>query len=314
MKRIVFIIALMLAISSCNKQINKFDYQQFDSTPTLNAILTAGDTIWAQVSLANKLNAVHPTICKDAEVFFYKDGEFLEKLKFDDESQLFIGDNIVESEHSYSCKVVIPDFDTVKASTFIPQKPQVVDFEVIELGYVNNDGEQRPSYLLTFATNPDKDLFYNTKFWTRMEQCNGYSSSHYEGDIVLSYETDDPVLLNEGIQQLVFSNKLITDETYTLKINGGFSSYSSGASFGAPNDSIPKPIHGKIVVSMNGLSESLYNYLKSFYKYYEADPYDNLFLGIINPTNYYSNVENGIGIFGAQACYVSDTIYYNMDR
>lgn len=97
-----------------------------------------------------------------------------------------------------------------------------------------------------------------------------------------------------------------------MKIDGYFSKMFSTKFDISEEDA--EPLREKIVIHFNGISESLYQYLKSYYTYVDLDGYENLFLGTITPINLYGNVENGLGIFGACACFESDTIYYNLER
>ena len=116
------------------------------------------------------------------------------------------------------------------------------------------------------------------------------------------------MLLNEGSDQLLFSNEIITDTNYTLKVNATFNSHSH-SSYGnsVEYDSIVRK--GYVVVSMSGISESGYHYRKSQEAYQEPDAYTNLFLGVITPLNLYSNVGNGRGVFAAIAPMTCDTVF-----
>lgn len=311
MKSIHIMLILIVLLSSCRKKVDDFEYIKSEPKPTLISILTAGEKSWAQVSLANQLCDVHPTICKDAEVLFFKDGTFLEKLIFDNESQLYVGESIIESEHSYTCKAVLPNFDTLTANTKVPNKPRYTGIEVVENAVVDDEGKSRPAFLMTFSVDTTIVQYFNAALDCNLIYSNGIRKYNFKGHVSDNYDNEDPVLLETGTHSLLFTNNIINDTSYTMKINGSFSSTYSEPCYEGDE---PQPFHGKIVVRMNGLSESLYNFLKSYYQHYEADAYDNIFIGAITPTNYYSNVENGLGIFGAQACYVSDTIYYNMNR
>ena len=122
-----------------------------------------------------------------------------------------------------------------------------------------------------------------------------------------SINTDDPVLLNEGSDRLLFSNEIIRDTTYTLKVNTSFSSHSYG---GQHSGSILVR-SGYVVVNMHGLSESCFRYLKSQESFEEPDGNTNLFLGVITLLNPYGNVKNGCGLFAAIAPMSCDTLFIN---
>ncbi len=116
-----------------------------------------------------------------------------------------------------------------------------------------------------------------------------------------------PVLLNEGSDRLLFSNEIITDTTYTMKVNAWFSSHGwDGQHTGGVMERM-----GKVVVRMHGLSESAYHYMKSQNAFEKPDAYTNLFLGVVAPLNLYSNVGNGRGLFAAIAPMACDTLFIN---
>lgn len=310
MKRyLIFLFAVSLFVS-CRKQVLNYNAPAFEAKPVLNAILTAGEPVWAQVSLAQALDSAHAIIFSDADVQLLVNGQFVEKLHYDSGRELYVGTTVAECGKQYTCKVGIDGFAPMEANTTIPPVPVLKDVDILGNAYVNGEGESLPAFLLTFATDPSCGLYYGIQIDAEMSYCDGIKSVRYMGQMNFSPDTDDPVLLNEGYEYLVFSNTIICQDEYTLKVNPYFNMVGSCWSSSYDEESV-EPLHGKLVVHMDGLSESLYNYLKSYYTYTEHGAHDNLFLGVTTPFNYYSNVENGYGIFGARSCFVSDTIYYN---
>lgn len=308
MKKNLIILIVVLLLVSCRKQVLNYNAPAFEAKPVLNAILTAGEPVWAQVSLAQGLDSAHAFICNNADVRLFVDDVFAEKLHYDWGTGLYKGNTIIECGKRYSCKVAVANYDTLYSSTIVPIVPRIKAVEVYEDGSITYDNEIRPSFFVTFATEPEQLLYYEIYIYGKMSQCNGYCSILYNGSVVDSHTNDDAVLLDSGSDYFIFNNSTITDTCYRMKINGEFDHMIRCYS-----DSLQsvEPLHGKLVVHMDGLSESLYNYLKSYYTYTEHGAHDNLFLGVTTPFNYYSNVENGYGIFGARSCFVSDTIYYN---
>lgn len=310
-RRLLVLLLVLAAFASCRKQVADFEYPDFEATPTLNAILAEGKPVWAQVSLTQRLDSIHPAICSDAEVLLFVDGQFAERLQFDAGTQLYHGQTRPECGRQYGCKVIVPGHDTLSAFTVMPERPIYKSLEIIENAIVNDEGEACPAFLLTFKADPMQRLYYQASIWTDLASCDGKCRYSYHGTMHSSYNADDPVLMNEGSEMLVFSNELIHDSIYTMKINGYFTNQSW--SYGGNMESEIEPLHGKIVVHMEGLCESYYRYLKSYYSHFEIDGYSNLFIGTIAPVNHYGNVDNGLGIFGGCASFTSDTIFYNME-
>ena len=311
-KPIILFLFVALTLSGCRKQVSNYDRPDFDPQPTLNAVLQEGLPVWAQVTFAQGLDSVHPSACENAEVLFYVDGQFAERLQHEGDG-LYVGETTAEALHEYACKVIIPGYDTLFAQTQMPEKPVVTHVEIMENATMDEEGNACPAIMISFNTNPNKNLYYQSSIdaaFFSYFYYNGqvYNSTDAKGTMHTSINTDDPVLLNEGSSQLLFSNEIITDTTYTLKVNASFNSHSySSQGYEVEYDSIVRK--GYVVVSMSGISESGYHYRKSQEAYQEPDAYTNLFLGVITPLNLYSNVGNGRGVFAAIAPMTCDTVF-----
>ena len=312
-KSIILFLFAAFVFSGCRKQVSDYERPDFDAQPTLNAVLQKDQPVWAQVTFAQGLDSVHPAPCTNAEVLLYVDGQFTEKLQYDGKG-LYVGETTAEALHEYACKVVIPGFDTLFAQTKMPEKPVVTGVEIMDNATVDDEGRPCPAILVTFRTDPNQNLYYRSNIYAGFRNnfydaethtYLGYSTA--QGNMSSSINTDDPVLLNEGSSALLFSNEIINDTTYTLKVNAYFSSLGwGGQHYGGI-----KETSGEVVVRMHGLSESAFQYMKSQNAFEEPDAYSNLFLGVISPINLYSNVENGRGVFAAIAPMTCDTIFIN---
>ena len=312
MKRflLLFFVAT-LGLNSCRKQVPGYEYPDFDLEPTLNAVLINGEPIQVYLSMAQRLDSVHPTACTDAEVLLYRDGEFVEQLAHHGNGR-YTGSSVAEALHEYSCKAAIPGYDTLYARTEVPTRPEVTDVNIIENATLDEEGNACPAILVTFMTDPDRRLYYQmsiaaTFFYHYYYLGEIYNNTGSVGSMDGSINTDDPVLLNEGSDLLLFSNEIIHDTAYTLKVNASYSGYHSTSGSYVVYDSIVR--RGFVVVSMSGIAESCYQYRKSQEAYQAPDAYTNLFLGTITPLNLYNNVENGRGLFTAIAPMTSDTVF-----
>lgn len=307
---LLFLFAV-IALTGCRKQVSDYEYPDFNPQPTLNAVLQEDQPVWAQVTFAQGLDSVHPAPCTNAEVLLYVDGQFAERLQHVGDG-LYVGETLAEALHEYACKVVVPGFDTLFAQTEMPEKPVVSSVEIMENATVDDEGRPCPAFLVTFRTDPNRNLYYSSNIYASFK--NNYYDAQYHsylghstesGTMSASINTDDPVLLNEGSDRLLFSNAIITDTTYTMKVNAWFSNHGWG---GQHTGGVIER-SGKVVVRMHGLSESAYHYMKSQDAFEEPDAYTNLFLGVVTPLNLYSNVENGRGVFAAIAPMTCDTIF-----
>ncbi|MBQ3353561.1 MAG: DUF4249 family protein [Bacteroidales bacterium] len=309
---VVLFLLLTMVFTACRKQVPGYEYPDFDPEPTMNAVLINGEPIQVYLSMAQRLDSVHPTPCTNAEVLLYRDGELVEQLAHHGNGR-YTGSFVAEALHEYSCKVVIPGYDTLYAHAEVPAQPVVKDVNIIENATLDEDGNACPAIMITFKTDPDKRLYYQSSidaafFYYYYYLGMIYNSTGTRGSMNHSINTDDPVLLNEGSDLLLFSNEIISDTTYTLKVNASFNSHSYSSSGQAVTfDSIVRS--GYVVVSMSGIAESCYQYRKSQEAFQAPDAYTNLFLGTITPLNLYSNVENGRGLFTAIAPVTCDTVF-----
>ena len=313
MKRfLLLLLVATLGLVSCRKQVPGYEYPDFSQEPTLNAVLINGKSIQVYLSMAQRLDSVHPIPCTDAEVLLYKDGEFVEQLTHRGDGR-YKGTTVAEALHDYSCKVFIPGYDTLYAHAEVPQRPVVTEVNIIENATLDEEGNACPAIMITFKTDPQQRLFYQSSidaafFYYYYYNGQIYNSTGTKGTMNGSINADDPVLLNEGSSLLLFSNEIIYDTTYTLKVNASFNSHSySSSGQTVVFDSIVRS--GYVVVSMSGIAESCYQYRKSQEASQAPDAYTNLFLGTITPLNLYSNVENGRGLFTAIAPVTCDTVF-----
>ncbi len=305
-KPIILFLFAALVFCSCRKQVSDYDRPDFDPQPTLNAVLQEDQPVWAQVTFAQCLDSVHPAPCTDAEVLLYVDGQFTEILQHEGKG-LYVGETTTEALHEYACKVIIPGYDTLFAQTEMPEKPVVTHVEIMENATVNDEGNPCAAVLVTFSNNPNRKTYFKANIEAMFKyQYDAGGCGTITSHVGTSINTDDPVLLNEGSSLLLFSNEIIRDTVYTLKVNTSINGYGfSGQATGTYTRT------GYVVVSMHGVSESAYRYLKSQDANGEPDAYTNLFLGTITPINLYSNVENGRGVFAAIAPMTCDTIFIN---
>ena len=308
-KTVLLLLAAMAAFGGCRKQITGYERPDYNPQPSLSAILCEGQPVWAQVSFAQGLDSVHPTACENAEVLLFVDGQFAERLPYEGDG-LYVGQTIAEANHDFACKVVIPGFDTLFAQTRMPEKPVVTDVEIMDNATVDDEGRPCMAILITFRNTPEKRLFFIANMDAHIHMANGAGYIHYDDAVGSSINTDDPVLLNEGSDRLLFSNEIITDTSYTMKVNTSFSSHGWGGS--QLGQTYIRT--GYVVVRMHGLSESAYHYMKSRNAFDEPDAYTNLFLGVITPVNLYDNVENGLGVMAAIAPMTCDTVFLNPEN
>jgi hypothetical protein len=292
MRKLFPLVLIFISLASCKKPVSNHEYPFFEATPTFNAFLVEGDSVKVSLSMAQSPDSASSQVCKDAEMLLFVDDVLVGHLVFDSESEFYCSDLIAESGKKYSFKAVMAGYDTLSASVEIPLKPEITDVDLLELAGINEDGEAYPSLLVSFKTDPRQELYYRiiVKAVFRI-----FGEVHVN-TIISSDYVDDPVLLHEGMDILVFSNEIIDDTVYTIKINEAYNKTF---------------FSDKLVVCLQSISKDYYQYLKSYALYQQSiEATEDISLGVVQPFNLFGNVENGLGVLGGCAAMEYDTVYF----
>ena len=114
----------MSVLCGCESDYNG-DFPESKPKPVVNALLAADSTFCLKLSLPSSTpldNSFQPI--SDAVVDLWENSVFLGQAIFMGNG-LYKLDSILKSGSSYSVKVAIPGYDTIHASTVIPQSPSV---------------------------------------------------------------------------------------------------------------------------------------------------------------------------------------------
>lgn len=123
-----------------------------------------------------------------------------------------------------------------------------------------------------------------------------------ESHSLLAINISDPILLNEGLPVLVFSNENITEEMYTMYIE-----YNATYDLKRENNEYRRAIT-PILIELQSIDSSYYHYLKSAYLYERGLTESNIG-EIYGVYQLFSNIPGGYGLFGAYSVYKYDTIF-----
>jgi hypothetical protein len=190
----------------------------------------------------------------------------------------------VEPGKLYQCRVYIEGYDPVICSDSLPMPNTILKIEHIRVAGIDDEGYAYPAIKFTFPNNPGELCYY--------EAVIRYKTGEKYWRIAGLKEITDPVLLAEGLQMAVFSNKQIKGDSYTMVLN-----YSTGSSQWYP-----------FVLELRSISYHYYLYLKQLYLY-DLGRFPDFLSGVGNVFSLYSNVENGYGIFAGYSTFLSEMIY-----
>jgi hypothetical protein len=252
--------------------------------PVLNSLIKAGKPISAHVSLTSGMDTLQLSGLNNAIVELFVDDEFAELL-IPGEGGWFVSSVIAQVDKAYSFRMQIPGYEMVTARTTIPQSFALLNINHIAIAGKEEQGETFPAIHFTFENNPDDELFFEV-----------HISSLADLRTIV-----DPVLLNEGIPLLLFSNQLISEEQYTMKVN-----YTTGSHSGIDGRWVTNLY--PFVVELRSVSKDYYQFTRQKYLY-ETGRFPEFGLGANIAFPLHSNVEGGYGIVAGFSSVVSDTIY-----
>jgi hypothetical protein len=318
---ILFILSAVFAFFSCTNEI-EFTGEQQQAMLVLNSFLTPDSVVKVQLTRSKffleddtKFEAI-----ANAEVKLFVNGSFVEKLNYSTNGY-YSGSYFPKENDIVKFVAYAPQLAEVNASTNIVPKQLIigVDSSSVSLGeapmvqYHSQNGGPYITDTIGFSSTIGLDL--RVRFKDEPTVKNYYrlvlkGKSYFEDGQVLespvNSTTDDLVFGNNSADILgemssyssynEFSDQLIDGETYELKtrVFYSFVKYKDNSTKPtSPNVGIKTITKQELVVELQSISESYYQYLKSMKANQGGD---NFFS---EPVQVYSNIVNGIGILGS---------------
>ncbi len=280
------ILILLLALTFCGCiELVTDQFPEHDPVPVIYSTLVAGECVELNISFSSKLDSNDFVFVKYADVSLFANSQFIEKLEYNSEGN-YSSEHLVQEECEYSCKITIPGYEDLEVSTYVPTKSCIKSIiQICEAG-INEEGMIYPSVEVSFRNDPDKIQYFELSikdiYWT---------SDTTMSDVWL-INIIDPVILNEGIPESIFSNEIMGDSIYNmlLNIDTGSARRSGGELYMIYSDALQ--------IELRSVSEEYYLFKKSQYLY-EMGRWGD---GIVTPMgskSLYSNIENAYGIFSA---------------
>lgn len=274
----------------CRKLVDT-EYHNFIPSPVINSIIKAGDKLYVHASVNSKYDAQEINGMENAVVKLFADDIFIEQLSSTGNG-LFISEISAEPMVEYVLQVSIPGFSDAICKTIIPSATSISGIEHIAVAGKDVEGVTYPAIKFNFHTIPHEDQYFEARI--RLIR-NG---NECLADII---NITDPILLNEGLPLSVFSNNLIHDTTYTMRIN-----YTTGSSSSTGGSSYTNLF--PFILEIRSVSKDYYLFARQKYLY-DSGRFPEFGLSTNTAFPLYSNVENGYGIFAGYSVAVSDTIY-----
>jgi hypothetical protein len=301
------------AFTSCRKLITD-QFPDKEPKPVVNSIIRAGETIFMHVSLSGKIDTMQLSGAENATVQLYVDGVWVDNLVHTKNG--FYESNILgEQQKRYTFHVTIPNFSTIICETFLPNSEFIRSIQHINDAGRDSDGISCPALKITFTTNPEVRQYFQLNIATLWESylrdstgwfirdSNGNYISYYATGSIELLNLSDPVILGEGLPIPVFSNRMISDTTYTMYLE--YTTNSAGRDY--EDGPMIMGLY-PLLIELKSIDSSYYHYLRSLYLY-ERGLYSSWIGEIYPPHQLYSNINGGYGLVGSFSKHVADTIF-----
>ncbi len=284
------VLLVFVFFTACREFVTD-QFPDFDRRPTVNSILVAGKNVQLHLSFAAKLDSNQLETIDNATVALFENNIFKENLAAEGNG-IYTSQTIVKALHTYSCTINIPNFDEITCQTTIPAEPSILKINHITSAGIDEEGMAYPALELSFANSPATEQYFQIDMQLIQYE---YTTSAQVIKIT------DKVLLAGGLPILVFDNKLITTDSYTMKIN-----YITGSA--STMNGYRKAVLFPLVVELRAVSADYHHFMRQQYVY-EQGRYPYVVGGVVLAASMYSNIENGYGIFAGYSSAVADTIY-----
>jgi len=292
----IILVVLTLVAISCSKVLDdKIEY--WEKKVVLYGYLYPGEEVRVYLHESKLLpdyfrqdtssNGFSYQSITEAEVELYENGRYAATLQLEeDPPQKFLGACYLargfkpETGNDYTIKVITEEHPLVEASTHIPEPTAILSLTSDRiLKKIDSRLFESNRCVLTFEDNPDQDDYYG-----------------FDAKSVLTFYPQNP-----GIEYPpLFTDKLILRDKYNLILDGG--SIRSNV----PRDS--DTIYATL--QLLTVTRDHYLYHKSLLESQRRDnlPYlQGIHLPITEPSQIYTNVKNGLGLFTGIA-YDADTV------
>jgi len=324
---VLMLVLFSVLITACTSEV-EFNGKEIEPKLVVNSICLVDSLLEVEVSATKAIPGFEETFpfIPNATVKVFIDGEETEvlqcvnaadSLKAKSEDLYlarYSGKTKVESGKKYRIEVTHPDFKQVAKGEMTPSKPVSIESAFVEV--VKNDdvmdySSSKINASITFTDTPDEENYYYLDVYLRIGE--GFRTSGNDGEegfrvtvmdnfVSRKLTSSDPVFSNNNtpdnilgetssIGYTVFDDKLLNGKPYELK----FELYEYWAWDMAHVDTTMGGFY-IVYFELQSITKDMYYYLKSISDSNESG------MGLFTePVQVYSNISNGLGIFGASS-------------
>lgn len=281
--------ATLLQVAACTKDVA---VKVPPYTPQLYIVSTPalGDYITAQIGQTASLATVYRGAIFEvhaASVSLYVGGVYSTDMHWDTSANAYISPVVAEAGKQYQIKVVAPSFATAEAVTNAPSFVPIDSIAHIANARTTENGGMQDAIIITFTDPPAAGDLYIVKIGIKFDTTIGYGSTAY---CVSSSDPDIETIDNElaEISTCLSNNGIFVRD-------GHFNGQQKQLKIYTSPFNLSLSINGDTLnsyIELMHVSADYFQYLKSnlIADNANGDPFSE-------PTNVYTNVKNGYGIF-----------------
>jgi len=278
--RIIACFVVFTFLLSCKKVID-IDLPPTDPKIIVNSFFTEGSKIKAHISKSIGILENGIPVCTDATVVLRENNIILDTMYY--QSGYYYSNILAEVSNSYAMEVIVPGMETVFCNDIIPEKTTLQNFVCTDSVLIDQDGFIINELKLDFEDFSGPS-FYEVQLSAKYIIDNNYTSIWF-------MKNSDPILTSTGLldynpKTLIFNDKFFDGKHCSLKIYFATQAYDDYY----------------LTITFRSVSESYYKYKERQYAYLFSLEND-IFSGMNEPINLYSNITGGYGVF---AGYSSD--------
>lgn len=276
----LILFVLISSLGSCRKVVD-IELPATDPKIVVNSFFTENSRIKANLSKSfGILENIIPE-CSDATVILRENNIIKDTLYF--QSGYYYSHILASTNKNYALEVKVPGMETVFCEDLIPEKTLLQGIVCKDSVLIDGDGFIINELKLDFQDSPGPS-FYEVELSAKYIKDNN-------GTSIWFMKNSDPIITSTGLldynpRTLIFTDKMFDGKHCSVKI------YFATQAYAGYN----------LKISFRSVSESYYKYREKQVAYLFSLDAD-IFTGMSEPINLYSNIKGGFGIF---AGYSSD--------
>ena len=252
-----------------------------DPKIVVNSFFTEGSRIKAHISKSIGILENFIPVCTDATVVLKEDNTIIDTLYY--QSEYYYSHILAETNKNYALEVIVPGMETVFCEDLIPEKTILQSFVCTDSVLIDEDGFIINELKLDFQDSAGPS-FYEVQLSAKYIIDNNYTSIWF-------MKNSDPIITSTGLldynpKTLIFTDKMFDGKHCSVKIYFATHTYADY----------------NLKITFRSVSESYYKFKERQFAYLFSLE-NNIFSGMSEPINLYSNISGGYGIF---AGYSSD--------